>query len=669
MASGLENIETIESPFRRFVTTIGVFPTAFTDAMTYYECLAYLVKYLEETVIPAVNDNAEALAELQNLFVELKSYVDNYFANLDVQEEINNKLDEMAESGVLANIISEYVFKDLDISDNYIIQSTDHTSVDYNIKYHKTVISPKVGKTTYVPLKGKFCTDDIDTAYLEVNQKNMFDFSKDMNALFISNADSAGSIDSAVYIRDGNVLRSTGSGAVCGIDNEGNLKVYTNVTSSDTLVADNIQNSWGCQILIKDNAIDRSTWDSATAEVYNVKHPRTLMLQDTGSKSIVFLHIEGRRADSVGLTFEECCEFVLDLYPNVKNVIAFGGGGDTQLMVKGRIKNDCNDNQLRPLYDIIYLDGNLEEPTNEGSKEIVDARNTNTTIHEYLKDKVLTTDNLYYANRLMVARFAAYDGGYVRFVCDVDYNTTLEVNDIVFIKFPDMDEVLTSEQKSGVVTLNIHYAEKTFQPDLLHEDGSVVQPLEINDKITICKWNGEHYILMNTNSGTQIISGGSEPTFDLNNFKKAGFYYSTTFKNTPSDIVNPSEAGFVQVIEIPIEGRVTQIYYTNSNKVYIRNYVTGWSNWIKIDSSERVAMNGINLNNVVDKYYKFYGNNLTNKPASAGNGWCINIPGALDGYNVQFFIERQTGASTGGKIFARMEDNSVWYDWKQITTS
>ena len=84
MASGLENIETIESPFRRFVTTIGVFPTAFTDAMTYYECLAYLVKYLEETVIPAVNENAEALAELQTLYIQLKSYVDNYFANLDV---------------------------------------------------------------------------------------------------------------------------------------------------------------------------------------------------------------------------------------------------------------------------------------------------------------------------------------------------------------------------------------------------------------------------------------------------------------------------------------------------------------------------------------------------------------------------------------------------------
>lgn len=109
MASGLENIETIESPFRRFVTTIGVFPTAFTDAMTYYECLAYLVKYLEETVIPAVNENAEALEELQKYYIQLKSYVENYFANLDVQEEINNKLDQMAEDGTLQEIITTYI--------------------------------------------------------------------------------------------------------------------------------------------------------------------------------------------------------------------------------------------------------------------------------------------------------------------------------------------------------------------------------------------------------------------------------------------------------------------------------------------------------------------------------------------------------------------------------
>lgn len=42
-------------------------------------------------------------------FIELKDFVDNYFDNLDVQEEINNKLDQMAEDGTLQEIITTYI--------------------------------------------------------------------------------------------------------------------------------------------------------------------------------------------------------------------------------------------------------------------------------------------------------------------------------------------------------------------------------------------------------------------------------------------------------------------------------------------------------------------------------------------------------------------------------
>lgn len=50
-----------------------------------------------------------AVQELQNLYVELNSYVTNYFDTLDVQEEINKKLDEMAQDGSLTELISKYV--------------------------------------------------------------------------------------------------------------------------------------------------------------------------------------------------------------------------------------------------------------------------------------------------------------------------------------------------------------------------------------------------------------------------------------------------------------------------------------------------------------------------------------------------------------------------------
>lgn len=101
------------SPFKRMVMTIGTLPTAFTESMTYYEALAYFTKYLEETVIPAINQNGEATKELQRLFTELKSYVDNYFDDLDVQTEINNKLDAMVTDGTLDRIINQEIFGEL----------------------------------------------------------------------------------------------------------------------------------------------------------------------------------------------------------------------------------------------------------------------------------------------------------------------------------------------------------------------------------------------------------------------------------------------------------------------------------------------------------------------------------------------------------------------------
>ena len=110
MAEELKTIETVDtSPFKHLVMTLGELPTSFVDSMTYYECLAWLVNFIQNTVIPTVNNNAEAVEELQNAFVTLKNYVDAYFDNLDLQEEVNNKLDQMAEDGTLQEMITEYI--------------------------------------------------------------------------------------------------------------------------------------------------------------------------------------------------------------------------------------------------------------------------------------------------------------------------------------------------------------------------------------------------------------------------------------------------------------------------------------------------------------------------------------------------------------------------------
>lgn len=88
------------SPFVLFCQK--VIPLAFDESMSYYECLCALYNYIHNEIAPAINTNADAITELQD-------YVTNYFDNLDIQTEINNKLDEMAENGELAEIIAQYV--------------------------------------------------------------------------------------------------------------------------------------------------------------------------------------------------------------------------------------------------------------------------------------------------------------------------------------------------------------------------------------------------------------------------------------------------------------------------------------------------------------------------------------------------------------------------------
>lgn len=84
-------------------------PLAFDESMSFMEAIYALKAYLENEIIPTVNSNAQAVQQLTELVNQLEEYVKHYFDNLDVQEEINNKLDEMAEDGTLLEIVGQYL--------------------------------------------------------------------------------------------------------------------------------------------------------------------------------------------------------------------------------------------------------------------------------------------------------------------------------------------------------------------------------------------------------------------------------------------------------------------------------------------------------------------------------------------------------------------------------
>ena len=96
------------------------------DALTDYELLCLVVKFLNDVIDNQNEQNASitrmyesflALQDyvnntkdtLEDAFNALDDYVRNYFENLDVQEEINNKLDDMVEQGTLQEIIADYL--------------------------------------------------------------------------------------------------------------------------------------------------------------------------------------------------------------------------------------------------------------------------------------------------------------------------------------------------------------------------------------------------------------------------------------------------------------------------------------------------------------------------------------------------------------------------------
>ena len=93
-------------PFVRFVAS--AVPMVFDNSLSYYEALCALWKYIQ-SMTDVINNNATLEDEFIEKVNELETYVNTYFDNLDVQTEINNKLDAMVEAGTLADIISQYL--------------------------------------------------------------------------------------------------------------------------------------------------------------------------------------------------------------------------------------------------------------------------------------------------------------------------------------------------------------------------------------------------------------------------------------------------------------------------------------------------------------------------------------------------------------------------------
>ena len=96
------------TPFKWFILENFPFIEADFDALTEWQLFCKIGKEINK-IINSQNTVGNEMEILSQAFIDLQNYVNNYFDNLDVQEEINNKLNEMAENGTLQEIIASYL--------------------------------------------------------------------------------------------------------------------------------------------------------------------------------------------------------------------------------------------------------------------------------------------------------------------------------------------------------------------------------------------------------------------------------------------------------------------------------------------------------------------------------------------------------------------------------
>lgn len=98
------------TPFKWFVLENFPFLEADFDALTEWQLFCKLGKEINK-IIDSQNTVGSEMEKFTQAFIELKNFVDNYFNNLDVQEEINNKLNDMVEDGTMNELIAPYLDK------------------------------------------------------------------------------------------------------------------------------------------------------------------------------------------------------------------------------------------------------------------------------------------------------------------------------------------------------------------------------------------------------------------------------------------------------------------------------------------------------------------------------------------------------------------------------
>lgn len=128
-------------PFRYWCQK--VMPLVYDDSLSYYELLCKVVDYLNKTMHDVDTLHTDVV-QLHAAYVQLQQYVNTYFENLDLQSEIDRKLDEMAESGALLNIIKPSVIEEVNRWLTEHITNPSNPPIDKSLTIENAAADSKV---------------------------------------------------------------------------------------------------------------------------------------------------------------------------------------------------------------------------------------------------------------------------------------------------------------------------------------------------------------------------------------------------------------------------------------------------------------------------------------------------------------------------------------------
>ena len=330
--------------------------------------------------------------EYINKFNELHDYVHDYFDNLDVQEEINNKLDDMAEDGTLQGLFTGY---GLEIGeDNKVkvkagegitvnadgvgitpfddfIQGLEVKTYDYTDENNgaNTNIYYMVIPASYKPFVVMADENDPDV----VKRPSEFDFKYKPTVMINGGAWNTSSteaygpliIDNVVEVENNLTGGTDTARTIMGIKEDGEVVSINGATSASDVNAKYALRAWYTVI---DHGLDK------TSGMTTEKEPRTFFAQDVDGNYLVGV-CGGRTYDDNGLSKAQIADFLFNHVDGFVPKVAFclDGGGSSCLMYKGIRQNPLinNENRRCPNY-IVFAS---ETANTEGLFEAQSANN------------------------------------------------------------------------------------------------------------------------------------------------------------------------------------------------------------------------------------------------------------------------------------------------------